>query len=187
MSIVPARGILRKLYKEAAQDVKYKSASFWHAWLQRAFNDKDVYHITPGFSPDGSLKTVDEVVQRYDDDHDTLSAMLWVEFKRPSGSVRQVEEQALDAAMRCITQDNLGYVYVMTTVRVSFRAWRVDAQDTAGHRVLKPFHGGLADATRSQYINADSNDAQVLERFVETVKKCPPMRIAVVVPCQPLP
>ncbi|KPM34084.1 hypothetical protein AK830_g12490 [Neonectria ditissima] len=183
MSIVPARGILRKLYNDAAENIEYKSASFWHGWLQRAFNDQDVYHISPEFSPDGSLRRVDAVVQRYDDAHDTLSAMLWVEFKRPSGSVSQVEGQALDAAIRCITKDNLQFVYVMTTVGVSFRAWTV----TKRGRVLQPFHGGPADATRAQYVDADSNDARVLERFANRVQTYPPLRIAPVVPSQPLP
>lgn len=183
MSVVPAKGILRKLYREAAQDIEYKSASFWHAWLQRNFNEQDVYHVTPEYSPDGTLRRVDACVLRYDDAHDTLSAILWVEFKRPSGSVGQVESQALDAAVRCISRENLQYVYVMTTVGVSFRAWTVTEED----QVLEPFHGDLADGTRLQYINADSNDAQILETFVFQVKSYPPLRIAPVVPSQPLP
>ncbi|KAF6822899.1 hypothetical protein CPLU01_11720 [Colletotrichum plurivorum] len=180
MSVVPAQGILRKLYREAAHDIEYKSASFWHASLQRRFNEKDVYHITPDYSPDGTLRRVDACVLRYDEAHDTLSAMLWLEFKRPSGSVGQVESQALDAALRCITRDNLQYVYVMTTVGVSFRAWIVAADD----RVLEPFHGGLPDGTRLQYINADSNDTQILQNFVFRIKNYPPLRIAPVVPSQ---
>ncbi|KAK7421126.1 hypothetical protein QQZ08_010054 [Neonectria magnoliae] len=120
--------------------------------------DQDVYHITPEHSPDGTLRRVDACVLRYDDAHDTLSAMLWVEFKRPSGS----------------------YVYVMTTVGVSFRARTVTEED----QVLEPFHGDLADRTRSQYINAEPNGAQILESFVFQAR---PLRIAPVVPSQPLP
>jgi hypothetical protein len=174
MSVVPAKGLLRKLYNEAAQDIEYKSVSFWHSWLQRSFNEQDLYHVTPENSPDGTLRRVDACVLRYDDAHDTISATLWVEFKRPSDNVGQLESQALDAAVRCIIRDNLQYVYVMTTVGVSVRAWTVTEED----QVLEPFHGGVADGTRSQYVNADSNDAQFLEGFMFQVKNYPPLRIA---------
>lgn len=183
MSVVPVTGILRKHYREAAQDIEYKSSRFWQAWLQRAFHEVDMYSVSCEMSPDDSLRRVDAVVERYDADHDTLSAMLWVECKRPSGSVRQVESQALDAAVRCVTRDNLQYVYVMTTVGVSFRAWVVYENE----RELQPFHGDLAVATRSQYINADSSEAGVLMTFVDRVKQYPPLRVAPVVPSQPLP
>ncbi|KAF4987369.1 hypothetical protein FDECE_15460 [Fusarium decemcellulare] len=182
MSIVPPTGLVRKLYEDAAQDIEYKSASFWQGWLQRAFNDQDVYHVSEVYS-DYSLRRVDAVIQRYDENNDTLSALLWVEFEHPSDSVGTVEAQALDAAQRCIMQDGLEFVYVMTTLGLSFRAWTVTNKD----QVLEPFHGGPADATRSQYINAGSYEAHVLERFVARVKEHHPLRIAPAVPSRSLP
>ncbi|KAJ3545095.1 hypothetical protein NM208_g2680 [Fusarium decemcellulare] len=182
MSIVPPTGLVRKLYEDAAQDVEYRSASFWHGWLQRAFNDQDVYHVS-GVSSDDNLRRDDAVIQRYDENNETLSALLWVEFEHPSDSIRTVEAQALDAAQRCIMRDGLEFVYVMTTLGVSFRAWTVTNED----RVLEPFHGGPADATRSQYIDAGSYEAHVLERFVARVKEHPPLRIAPVVSSRSLP
>jgi hypothetical protein len=182
MSIVPPTGILRKCYEEAAIDIEYKSSRFWQAWLQRAFNDPDIYNLSCEISPDGSLRRVDMVVERYDAHHHTLSAVLWVEAKRPTGSVRQVEGQALDAAMRCIKRDGLEFVYVMTTVGLSFRAWKVYDEVPA----LQPEHGTPVEADRMQYINADSDEARVLSHFVTQVKSYPPLRRAPVLPSQSL-
>lgn len=50
-----------------------------------------------------------------------MSALLWVECKRPGGSLREVEKQAVDAAKRCVHADNLSFIYTMTTVCVFFR------------------------------------------------------------------
>ncbi|KAF5710834.1 hypothetical protein FMUND_9330 [Fusarium mundagurra] len=131
--------------------------------------------------PDQSLRRVGAVVERYDASHDTVSAMLWIEFKRPSGSVRQV---ALDAAGRCIRTNDLESVYVMTPAGVSFRVWSVYGSHLSS---LVPFHGGPADATRSQYVKADFYEAEVLSRFAETVKAYSPLRRAPVIPTQSLP
>ncbi|RKL37954.1 hypothetical protein BFJ72_g7414 [Fusarium proliferatum] len=182
MSIVPSIGPLRKLYQDASLDIEHRSSRFWQVWLQRTFHE-DAYWVLCEMPPDQSLRRVDAVVERYDASHDTVSAMLWIEFKRPSGSVREVESQALDAAGRCIRTNDLESVYVMTTVGVSFRVWSVYGSDLSS---LVPFHGGPADASRSQYVNADSYEAEVLSRFVETVKAYPPLRRAPVVPSQSL-
>ncbi len=127
MSIVQT-GLLRKHYEEALEDVEYKSSAFWQAVLLRNFWESDLYSVTAECSPDGSLRRVDMVVKRYDADHHTLSALLWVECKRPSGGVQEVEDQALDAAGRCIDKDNLMWIWAMTTTGTSFRLWFIDAR-----------------------------------------------------------
>ncbi|KAF4946517.1 hypothetical protein FGADI_11155 [Fusarium gaditjirri] len=183
MSVVPSTGLLRKLYREAAQDIEYQSSTFWQVWWQRAFHE-DEYMITCEVPPDESRRRVDAVVKRYDEMHDTLSAVLCIQFKRPSCSVRQVECEALDVAKRYIRTNDLEYVYVMTTVGVSFCCWTVHRFDLLS---LVPFNGGPADAACSRYIDADSYEAETLARFVETVKACPPLRHAPIPPSQPLP
>ncbi|KAF4979165.1 hypothetical protein FZEAL_4593 [Fusarium zealandicum] len=89
MSIVPAKVIVRRLYEDTVQDIEYKSASIWQAWLQRRFNAQDAYHFTPEYWLDSSLGRFDGSVRRYDDAGDIIPAMLWVKFKRPSGNVRE--------------------------------------------------------------------------------------------------
>lgn len=122
------------------------------------------------------------VVMRYDANHDTLSALLWIECKRPSGDVREVERQALDAAERCIQKDNLMWIWAMTTVGVSFRMWFVNAR----FRKLDPMHGTAAVADRSQYIDADSPAASIFPVAIQHIKNGLPLRAAPVVPSQSL-
>jgi hypothetical protein len=121
MSIVRREGLLRKHFEEAVQDIEYKPSAFWQAYLQRAFHELDTYSVTAELSPDGSRRRANMVMKRYDDGHHTFTVILWVECKRPSRSIREVETQALDAALRCIATDNLLFIYAMTTVGVSFR------------------------------------------------------------------
>ncbi|KLP17922.1 Uncharacterized protein LW94_5686 [Fusarium fujikuroi] len=176
-------GLLRKHYEEAVEDIEYKSSAFWMAVLQRAFYELDQYSVTPESSPDGSLRRVDMVVKRYDQDNHTLSALLWVECKRPSGSVQEVEEQALDAARRCIQRDGLMWIWAMTTVGVSFRMWFVDAHGGQ----LVPMHGTAAQADKRQYLDANSSSAaSVFPDAIQCIKNGFPLRQAPVVPSQSL-
>ena len=122
MSIVDA-GILRFLYDNAKANIEYKSSEFWQHYLKQQFDDTRIYSVISEVPPDSSRRRVDIIVKRYDPDHHTMSAMLWVECKRPSGSAKEVEYQALDAAKRCIEADKLLLIYTMTTVGVFFRIW----------------------------------------------------------------
>jgi hypothetical protein len=180
MSIVPRHGLLRKHYEEAEQNIEYTSSAFWQAYLQRAFHEVDTYSVTAESSPDGSRRRVDMVVKKYDPDHHTFTALLWVEFKRPTGSVLEVETQALDAALRCIAADNLLWIYAITTVGVSFRTWLVERDTTA----LQPMHGTAVRADRQQYINADTDGAYELTKTINLVKTQTPLRQVPVVPSQ---
>ena len=182
MSAIPSEGILRKHYEEAVEDVEYKSSAFWQAWMQRAFFETDIYSVTSESSPDGSLRRVDLVVKRYDSFHHTLSALLWVEMKRPTGNIGQVERQALDAALRCLKKDGLIWIYVMTTIGVSFRAWFVERDRPE----LQPLNGNAAIADWGQYIDIDTDNAIVLNNVVNLVKSQTPLRQAPVIPSQPL-
>lgn len=183
MGIVPATGIVRKLYEDAAQDIEHKPSAFWQVWLQRSFFETDVYSVTVDeSSPDSPLRGVDIVVKRYNHAHDTIPAMLWVECEGPSGSIAEAERQALDAASRCMVANNLLWIYAMTTVGVSFRSWVV----SRGRGELEPLHGAAVAGDRTQYIDADSEAAWVFERTVSSVKSNPPLRYAPVLPSQSL-
>ncbi|KAG4275850.1 hypothetical protein FPRO04_14315 [Fusarium proliferatum] len=175
-------GLLRKHYEEAIDDIEYKSSAFWQAVLQRAFYEPDIYSVTAESSPDESLRRVDMVVKRYDENNHTLSALLWVECKRPSGSVQEVEDQALDAARRCIQRDGLMWIWAMTTVGVSFRIWFIEAR--VGQ--LVPMHGTAVEADRRQYIDANSPAASVFPDAIQCIKNGFPLRQAPVVPSQSL-
>ena len=177
MSIVPREGLLRKHFEEAVQNIEYKSSAFWQAYFQRAFPEVDTYSVTAESSPDGSRRRVDMVVKKYDSDHHTFTALLWIECKRPTGSVREVETQALDAALRCIAADNLLWIYAITTVGISFRTWLVES----GTNSLQPLHGTAEWADRQQYINVDTDSAYELTKTISLVKTQTPLRQAPVV------
>ncbi|KAF5655788.1 hypothetical protein FCIRC_13845 [Fusarium circinatum] len=181
MSIVRIN-FLRKFYKEAIDNIKYKSSAFWQNILQEAFHKRGIYSVTAESSPDESLRRVDVVVKRYDENNHTLSALLWIECKRPSGSVQEVEDQALDAARRCIRKDNLMWIWAMTTIGVSFRMWFVDA----GGYQLEPMHGTAVRADKRQYIDADSPASSVFPDAIQRIKDGFPLRQAPVVPSQSL-
>ena len=183
MSIVPLRGLLRKHFEEAVKDIEYKSSAFWQAYFQRAFNEVDKYSVTCESSPDESRRRVDMVVQKYDSDNHTFTAMIWVECKRPSGSIREVELQALDAAQRYMRASPMERIFVTTTVGVKFRNWVL----TSGNPdQLDPLHGTLVFADRHQYIHADTDAAFELTKMINKVKEYPPLREAPVVPSQPV-
>lgn len=166
MSIVTSK-FLRKHYYEALEDLEGMSFAFWQVILQQAFYPPGAYAVITESPLDKSLCQVDLVVKRYDENHDTLSALLWVEFKRHTGDEKEVEKQALDAAKRCIQKDNLLWIWAMTTVGVSFRMWFISRKNLK----LEPMHGTAINSERSQYINADSDDAIVFSEAVRRIKE----------------
>ncbi|KAF9770072.1 hypothetical protein IL306_012423 [Fusarium sp. DS 682] len=179
--------LLRRHYEEAVDDIEYKSSAFWIAVLRRVFYEPDVYSVTPESSPDGSLRRVDMVVvKRYDQDNHALSALVCVECKRPSGNVQEVEAQALDAARRCIQRDGLLWIWVMTTVGVSFRMWLVDADRLQ----LEPMPGAAVEAEvqadEQQYIDAGSPVASIFPDLIQCIKNGYPLCQAPVLPSQSL-
>ncbi|KAL8337117.1 hypothetical protein RB601_008568 [Gaeumannomyces tritici] len=181
MSIVKT-GILRYLYDDARTDIEYKSSEFWQHYLKQEFSDIQTYTVTCEVSPDESRRRVDIVVKRYDQNHHTMTALLWVECKRPGGSISEVEKQALDAAKRYLEASNSLFIYAMTTVGVSFRLWLYDKGEVA----LGALHGAPRSGDSSQYVDADSEHASILPRCVGLIKAEIPLRAAPILPSQAL-
>src|SRR6266699_1147516 len=181
MSVVPSYGFLRKLFDEAVDNIEYKSSAFWQVYLQEAFSDDSNYRVLCEQSPDGSSRRrVDIMVNKYDSNQNTITTLLYVECKRPGGSLKQVEEQVHDAAKMAISMYGLIATYAMTTVGVCFRTWVIRGKDL----VLDPLHGEKTQGDRSQYISADSENASVLTETIRLVKTDPPLRDAPIVPSQ---
>lgn len=84
----------------------------------------------------------------------------------------QVESQVLDAAQKCIQADKLQFIYTVTTIGVAFRVWfyKRDGTDPVA------LHGEQTKTDRSQYIDADSDDAWVLPCCRGMVKGVQPPR-----------
>lgn len=177
MSIVPERGVLRKLYQDAVTEIEYTSSAFWQVFLQREFYE-DKYIVVCEFSPDTSRRRVDIVVREYNQNQHTLSTLIFHECKRPNGDCKVAEEQALSAATSAITRDRLEKIYALTTVGTQFRSWVVYANDLR----LVPLHGPNTAADRGQYIDAGSAEAAIILETIDMVKNYPPFRVAPVVP-----
>ncbi len=126
MSIVPATGVLRKLYQDARINMEYNSSAFWQVYLQSAFYESG-YIVVCEFPTGRSKRRVDIVVRSYDENEHTLSSFLFHECKRPDGNPTQVGNQARSAARLAIERDRLGGVYVMTTIGTRFRSWYMEA------------------------------------------------------------
>lgn len=173
MSIIQT-GLLRKLYELARDEVGYKSSEFWQHYLRHTFHDTQTYSVTCEVAPGSSRGRVDIVVKRYDENHHTLSALLWVDCKRPSGDVREAELQALDSAVRCIEANNLRWIFTVTTVGVAFRMWSVRRNENR----LIPHHGDARNAELAQYIDADSEWAWLLPEFIGMIQRDVPPRDA---------
>jgi len=167
MSVVPQHGILRKHYEEAVEDNEHKPSIFWHAWLQRTFYEVDEFSVIEESSSDGPGSRVEMAVKRYDSaNHHFMPVLLVVCEQPPTGSVREVEDQALEAALHCISIDNLLRIYAITSIGVSFRTWLMNKKSTS----LIPLHGTAGMGSSQEYIDADSDHAYELTKVVELVK-----------------
>ncbi|EPE28251.1 hypothetical protein GLAREA_09371 [Glarea lozoyensis ATCC 20868] len=165
MSIVPQTGLLRKLYQVAVEDIEHNSSAFWQAYLQRAFNETDTYSVTT--DPFPWSPKADILVTRYDDrDDSTLTNVILAECHRPAESLHDVEKRALDVALGFIEAEDLAWIYVVTTIRVSFRVWVLYACSD----VLDPMDRLEGRGDRELYEDADSKDASVLTKAVGMIK-----------------
>ncbi|KAI0976398.1 hypothetical protein F4678DRAFT_416923 [Xylaria arbuscula] len=162
----PLQPVLRALFEEAkGVIVEYTASAFWQVLLQRAFSDDPNYIVVCEHSPDGTRRRIDIVVKRYDPVNDNITAMVFVEAKSEKGSLKEVESQALDAAVRAIRHQNYKAVYAMTTQGLHFRFWIVNDEHA---RELEPLHGpAYVPADADQYVYIDTKDG--FDEFMENI------------------
>ncbi|KAK7417480.1 hypothetical protein QQX98_004600 [Neonectria punicea] len=180
MSLVES-GLLRPLYNDArCEDGKHGAWSFWQAVMRLALPQLDVCSVFAGRSSEASLRQTEMAVRRYDEPSDTLSDVRCVRCKHPSFSVRDVEQQALDAAQTSMRKDGLQWIWAMATVGVSFRVWYIDEGGVQAVPVSVP----AKDGESGQYIDAGSSDASVFSDAVQRIKLGLPLHVAPVRPGQ---
>lgn len=179
--------ILAKLWRDANEEdaPETKSIEFWVAYLTRAFNDLQKYHVAQEISPDSTRRRIDIVVKQFDESHSTLFAIKFVEGKKSGGDIKKGESQALDGAQRYIVADDLEFMNVMTTDGTNFRLWRVlrPGQYQNGWN-LEPRFGSQKLGDRRAYISLDDNMAWHLEVMIAEMKERVPLRAAPIVPSQ---
>ncbi|KAM0417479.1 hypothetical protein ACHAPT_012543 [Fusarium lateritium] len=124
---------------------------------------------------------MDFKIIHYNAGEDTISPALFVEVKRPGGSVRDVEEQGFGVAKSAINAHKLTGIYVLTVWGLKFRAWFV--AEKCEH--LDPLFGLAQLAKKESYLDMTSPIGVFeLEKTIDLAKRDPPMRRAPVVPSQ---
>ncbi|KAI1152483.1 hypothetical protein F4825DRAFT_475944 [Nemania diffusa] len=181
--IVPYGGILRKLYENAQRrDIEYTSSAFWQAFLQSHFYPASNYAVVCEYAPgDHSRSRIDITVLRYRDTEHEVIRLILVEAKRPGGSPKDVETQALRGCRTVMENENLMGLYAITTIGTTYRTWSA----SQWRKGLSPLHGEAPLGTKDGYIDADTAEAQSLLADIEYIKTEPtPLRVAPTVPSQ---
>ncbi|KAF5638943.1 hypothetical protein F25303_7517 [Fusarium sp. NRRL 25303] len=154
------------------------ASAFWQAYLQRSFPRPWLVLCEQG--PDGSLRRVDMKVIYYNSHNRNFSPVLLVEVKRKKGSMHEVEEQGLDAALKAINSQNSTGMYVITAIGLKYRAWYL----SSGDRELQPLHGSIERASW-EYLHVKQQAGVLnLEETIRLIKGEMPMQQAGVVPSQ---
>ncbi|KAF6525982.1 hypothetical protein HZS61_009026 [Fusarium oxysporum f. sp. conglutinans] len=145
----------------AKHHLETTASAFWQAYLQRNFPRPWLVLCEQG--PDGSLRRVDMKVIYYNSHGRNFSPVLLVEVKRKKGSMHEVEEQGLDAALKAINSQNLTGME---------------------ERELQPLHGSIEKASW-EYLHVKQQAGVLnLEETIRLIKGEMPMRQAGVVPSQ---
>jgi hypothetical protein len=111
-----------------------------------------------------------------------MSSLLFVEVKRKGVGLSNVEEQALNAAQRAISDSNLLGVYTITAWGLKYRAWYVSAENP---QRLEPVHGSSARNNKQEYLSIVSDEGyEEMLKTIDLIKTNQPLRQAPVVPTQ---
>ncbi|KAL1864062.1 hypothetical protein VTK73DRAFT_6191 [Phialemonium thermophilum] len=170
MSLVPQQGVLRKLYNDAraaGATNEYTSSAFWQVLLQKVFYE-DQYIVVCEFPPNESLRRVDIVVRKFDEDNNTLSSIIFHEVKGRDGNAKMVETQALGAAKLAMERYMLSTVYTVTTIGTRFRVWFVSANEGILQPLTPP---DVEVGSRKQYVEVDSTRGGSLREMFDLLKR----------------
>lgn len=163
--------VLDGLHKLAhSQDMQYTSMGYWQARMRVEFPMKDGYVALCEQSPDDeSRRRIDQVIYHIDPGTLMFTKLVMSEGKRKGAGlehIKEAESQGLSAALKALIRDILPVVYVVTTMRVQFRAWRV----RAGQQWLTPLHGPSTEADTQHYLDILSSAGhEQFSRLVEMV------------------
>lgn len=157
---------IRKYYDDASRNIENSSSAFWFGILRRSFGHS--FEINPCYSPDGSDESVDAAVEKLEGTQEHRIVLLWVECKRQTDTLQDIEEKALEAAVRCLDSQNLASIYAITTMGVRFRMWQVFNHSARLTRLI-PWHGTDTKYDESQYVDADSPEAVVFTQAVSEI------------------
>jgi hypothetical protein len=173
------------LIQRAQHDIEYKSVGFWFYFINRRFPLAEDWIVIPEQAPDestGSRRRVDITIHIFNSEQWDMSSLLFVEVKRKGVGLSNVEEQALNAAQRAISDSNLLGVYTITAWGLKYRAWYVSAENP---QRLEPVHGSSARNNKQEYLSIVSDEGyEEMLKTIDLIKTNQPLRQAPVVPTQ---
>ncbi|KAI1207662.1 uncharacterized protein F4807DRAFT_434087 [Annulohypoxylon truncatum] len=143
------RIVVRKFLEASYEQdhAEYRSSQLAQAAEQATFSMREGYFVSCEQPPDDTRRRMDIKIERMDPDQHTMITTRVGEVKRGKGSVRVVEDQALDAAKKTIRHEGLLGTYAVTIVGVYFRGWLVDRL----RKKLEPLCGPDDTADKSNY------------------------------------
>lgn len=172
-------GLELLLMSRAQHDIEYKSSAVWQTILQRKFPYP--CQVLCEQAPDDSRRRCDMQILRYYSESHIAIPILYVEVKRRGGSLKDVEEQGLDAGRRAIVEEGLTSIFILTAWGLRFRAWFVDKDD----RALAPVFGTASKADRKEYLDLTTLEGIIeLDKTIDLIRNEGPIRQAPVVPSQ---
>lgn len=163
------------LHKGAQNSIEASTAKFWQNFLPYHFSPTDNYLYHWESPADNSLRRVDGLIEKYDGGHDTALPVLFIEFKRDHGDIKEVENQAKNAMKLKIEDLGLTGLYALTTLGTNFRFWQMGKCDEE----MTPLDGFQAVGVRWAYLEICSQDGTAaFDKNIDFVKTERPMMIA---------
>ncbi|KAL9023818.1 MAG: hypothetical protein Q9196_006953, partial [Gyalolechia fulgens] len=140
-----------------AQDSEQESVNFWQLVLSKSiFAGDDDIGVTPLATGEGMK--VDIVVKHIEPPALRIRRLCVVAVKKPNALIHDVERQAITACTSYLNSNNMSSVYAMTAIGTAARLWKYKKNDD----YLTPMFGGDGLSDMNDYIEANSNAAQIL-------------------------
>ncbi|KAF4462659.1 hypothetical protein FALBO_10519 [Fusarium albosuccineum] len=157
---------LDRLWQEAQIYPEWATTRLWEYIFNHVIFKDDKWIVSsqqPPTHQDGDLRRVDLVVERMDNNAVTVSTLLFMEAKRASASVTDLEEveyQAFTAACAYSIESSKNYIWAMTVFGGKARLWIFNIEST----YLIPFvPQGIELAERSEYLEIATDGQPILE------------------------
>ena len=163
---------LATLWREAqvATESEWPSRTFWlHLFTKHIFFRKsDIVAVEEPPSSTVAKRRIDIIVKYTNAEHQ-IFVLCFVECKRPNAPITlidEVEHQAFNACASYLSDNNLEFVYAMTTLGTRARLWKY----FRGNDYLTPLFGSDNLSDKKEYVEAHSTQAAHLTAGFNAMK-----------------
>ena len=159
---------------QAAPESEWPSRTFWsHLLSKHIFSRKDDVIAVEEPPSSGDAKRRIDIIVSYTNAERRICVLCFVKCKRPNATVYlvdKVEHQAFNACVSYLSENDLTFVYAMTTLGTRARLWMY----VRGHDYLDLLFGSKDILAKKEYIEAHSTQAEQLTSGFNTMKDQPP-------------